>query len=76
MPTMSPQAWARYRKCDAPDCENESLPQNRLVLSPAIGPALDVPLCLYFCPEHRDVGALFERYQSLPPAAQRGAVSG
>jgi len=64
MLSMTPPAWVRYRKCDAPDCQNESQPQNRLVLHPAIGPALDVPLCLYFCHEHRDVAGLFERYRA------------
>jgi len=76
MLSMSPPAWVRYRKCDAPGCENDCLPQNRLELHPAIGPALDVPLCLFFCQEHRDVGSLFEHYQADRQPAGRMAGSG
>ncbi len=68
MLSWSPQAWVRSRKCDAPGCQNESLPGHRLVARPAIGPALDIPLCLFFCDEHKDVDSLLERYLALAEA--------
>lgn len=64
----SPQTWVRSRKCDAPGCQNESLPAYRLVARPAVGPALDIPLCLFFCDEHKDVDSLLERYLALAEA--------
>ena len=64
MVTRSWQAGHRSRTCDAPDCPNDSLPEHSLVLHPAIGPVLDVPLRLCFCAEHGDAAALFERYRA------------
>jgi hypothetical protein len=63
MVTHSCPAGPRSRTCDAPGCSNESLPERRLVLRPAVGPVMDVPLHLCFCAEHGDAATLFERYR-------------
>ena len=67
MVSWSPQGWVRGSRCDAPGCANSSLPEHRLVIRPGVGPALDIPLYLFFCAEHGDVGSLFERYLALRP---------
>ncbi len=72
MVSWSPEPRAGFRRCDAPDCPNESLPERGLVLWPVLGPVLDRPLRLHFCEEHGDVGSLFERYlahRAAEPAA-------
>ena len=65
MLSWPPPGWVRSRRCDAPGCPNESRPDHRLVARPVVGPALDIPLCLYFCDEHRDVESLLDRYLAL-----------
>ncbi len=76
MLSWSPQAWVRDRKCDAPDCQNDSLPYYRLVARPVIGPALDIPLCLFFCHDHADVESLVDRYQAAQAAGRRAERAG
>ncbi|HEY4025877.1 MAG TPA: hypothetical protein VGO86_05545 [Candidatus Dormibacteraeota bacterium] len=73
MVSLTREAWVRHRKCDAPGCENDSLPEHSLVVRPAIGPVLDIPLRLFFCQEHKDVDSLLERYlaQRAPAAVVR-----
>jgi hypothetical protein len=70
MLSWSPQGWVRSRKCDAPGCQNESLAAHRLVTRPVVGPALDIPLCLYYCDEHKDVESLLDRYLELAGAGR------
>jgi hypothetical protein len=65
MLSWSSQEWVGSRRCDAPGCENESRADHCLVARPTVGPALDIPLCLYYCDEHRDVESLLDRYLEL-----------
>ncbi len=53
----------RSRRCDVPDCPNDSVPEHSLVIRPVIGPALDLPLRLFFCEQHGDPATLFDRYR-------------
>ena len=78
MVSLARQSWVRHRRCDAPDCENDSLPEHTLVAHPAIGPVLDIPLRLFFCHEHRDVGSLLDRYLAAgvrPLVGSAGRIS-
>ncbi len=72
MLSWSPQAWVRDRKCDAPDCQNDSSPHHGLVARPVVGPVLDIPLRLFFCHDHADVQSLFERYRAAPATGEGG----
>jgi hypothetical protein len=59
------------RRCDAPDCQNDSIAKHCLVLRPAIGPVLDAPLRLCFCDEHGDAASLVDRYQAWQRSTAR-----
>jgi hypothetical protein len=63
------QPEPRSRTCDAPGCLNDSLPEHCMVLWPAVGPVLDVPLRLYFCDEHREAASLVDRYRAWQRAS-------
>ncbi len=73
MVTWLSQPQVGPRRCDAPGCPKESLPGHCVVARPAIGPALDRPLRLFFCEEHGDVEALFQRYLAQRTARGRTA---
>lgn len=75
MLSWAPERWISGRRCDAPQCTNESSAENCLVARAMVGPVVDRPLFLFFCQDHGDFGTLVDRYKSCV-TSQREPVAG